>query len=107
MCQNCIVFDDMAVGVFKLTHHQRYILAIILCVLNGIQMFIGLGITVNSIYVYVAVAPGLYSERAEIGFVFLVMAVFGTHIILVYLGGMKICERCYLRAMKYLYRNSP
>lgn len=90
----------MALGVFKLTHRQRYILAIILIVLNGTQMFIGLGITVNSIYVYAAVAPGLYSERAEISFVFLVMAVFGTHVILVYLAGMKICEKCYLRAIK-------
>lgn len=90
----------MALGVYKLTHQQRYVLAIILCILNGIQMFIGLGITVNSLYVYVAVAPGLYSERAEICFVFLVMAVFGTHVIFVYLAGMKICERCYLKGMK-------
>lgn len=63
-------------------------------------MFIGLGITLNSIYVYSAVAPNLYSERAEISFVFIVMAVFGTHVILVYLAGMKICEKCYLRAIK-------
>lgn len=90
----------MALGVFKLTHHQRYLLAIVLCILNGLQMLIGLGITVNSIYVYVAVAPGLHSERAEISFVFLVMAIFGTHVIIVYLAGMKICERCYLRAVK-------
>lgn len=90
----------MAVGVYKLTHRQRYIIAITLCVLNGIQMLIGLGITLNSIYVYAAVAPDLYSERAEISFVFLVMAVFGTHVILVYLAGLKICEKCYLRAIK-------
>lgn len=95
----------MALGVLKLTHHQRYLLTISLCVLNGIQMFIGLGITANSIYVYVAVAPGLYSERAEISFVFLVMAVFGTHVILIYLAGMKICERSYLRAVKLASEN--
>lgn len=91
----------MAIGILKLTHHQRYILAIVLCVLNGVQMLIGLGITLNSIYVYAAVAPGLYSEKAEISFVFLVMAIFGTHVILVYLAGMKICEKCYLRAIKF------
>lgn len=97
----------MALGVFMLTHHQRYLIAIALCILNGIEMFIGLGITVNSIYVYMAVAPGLHSERAEISFVFLVMTIFGSHVILVYLAGLKICERCYLRAMKLKLRHLP
>lgn len=90
----------MALGVITLTHQQRYHIAIAACVLNGIQMLIGLAITANSIYVYTAVASGLQSDKAEINFVFLVMAIFGTHVILLYLAGMKICERCYLKAIK-------
>lgn len=90
----------MAFGVFKLTARQRFCLGLAFTLLNITQISFGLIITGWSIYICVNVSPNLYSEKAEITFVFTVTSMYGTHIIIHYLVGIKICEKCYHKAHK-------
>ncbi|XP_044754210.1 peripherin-2 [Coccinella septempunctata] len=84
----------MSIGVFKLSLKQRRTLGLVFNALNFLQIIFGLSITVTSIYIVLSFAPILYSERSEINFVFIVTGIYGTHVILHYLMGIKICEKC-------------
>ncbi|KAL3269978.1 hypothetical protein HHI36_009033 [Cryptolaemus montrouzieri] len=84
----------MSIGVFKLSLKQRRNLGLVFNALNLIQILLGLSITATSVYIVISVAPILYSERSEVNFVFIVTAVYGTHVILHYLMGIKICDKC-------------
>lgn len=84
----------MAIGVFKLNEAQRNRLSVAFNALNFIQIILGLSITSYSIFIYLNVAPILFSERSEVDFVFIVTGIYGTHVILHYLAGIKICHKC-------------
>lgn len=90
----------MAIGIFKFTRKQRFYLGLIFTGLNILQIVFGILITGWSIYICVNVSPNLYTEKGEIKFVFTVTALYGTHIILHYLIGIKLCEKCYKKAQK-------
>lgn len=92
---------DMSFGVFKLSLHQRRTLGLIFNILNFLQILLGLSVTVTSAYIVLYFAPILYSERSEINFVFIVTGIYGTHVILHYLMGIKICEKCLTQPQKY------
>lgn len=92
----------MAIGIFKFTKKQRFILGLIFTGLNLLQVTFGLILTAWSIYICVNVAPKFYSEKGEIKFVFTVIALYGTHLIIHYLIGIKICEKCYRKAQKFV-----
>lgn len=90
----------MALFVVKLTRRQRFLTALLFSILNIIQMLLGLTLTCHAMYVYVTIAPNLYTEKAEVMFVFAVTGMYGTHVIFNYLLGMKIVEKCYKQAHK-------
>lgn len=90
----------MAIGIFKFTRRQRIYLGLTFTGLNLLQVLFGLIITGMSIYICENVAPNFYSEKGEIKFVFTVTALYGTHIIIHYLVGLKIVDKCYRRAQK-------
>lgn len=90
----------MNFGIFKLTFEQRKFLAVFSTVLCFIEFLLGAFITGGSIYVVVTISPRFYSEKAEITFVFTVTGMFGTHVIITYLIGIKICDKCYNFAHK-------
>lgn len=90
----------MAILVIKLTRRQRYYTAIAFSVLNIVQVLLGITLTSHAIYIYVTISPNLYTEKAEVTFVFAVTGMYGTHIIFNYLLGMKIVYKCYRQAHK-------
>lgn len=90
----------MNFAVFKLTFKQRKLFAILVTLLCFLQFFLGIIITGGSIYIVVTISPRFYSEKAEITFVFTVTSMFGTHVIITYLIGIKICDKCYNYAHK-------
>lgn len=100
-CLSTSLHPVMAVGVFKLTKSQRDILSIIFLVLNMIQVLTGVVMLSMSIYIYVSVAPVLYSERAEISYVFAVIGICGFNNVCCFLFGLKIRLKCLRQAYKY------
>lgn len=84
----------MSFGVFKLSLKQRRTLGFLFNGLNFLQILLGLSITSTSAYMVLYFAPILYSERSEINFVFVVTGIYGTHVLLHYVMGIKICEKC-------------
>lgn len=91
----------MAIGVFKLNKRDRRCLSLIFSFFNILQAILGSTITGTSIYVYVSLSPGLYVEGTEIQFVQVVTGIYGTHIIIHWLLGLKISDKCYYEAHKY------
>ncbi|XP_063925097.1 photoreceptor outer segment membrane glycoprotein 2 [Zophobas morio] len=90
----------MAVGVFKLSKSQRSFLSIIFLILNLIQVLTGVTMLSLSIYVCISVAPILFSERAELSYVFAVVAICGVNNICCWLFGLKIRLKCLNQASK-------
>ncbi|XP_066248023.1 photoreceptor outer segment membrane glycoprotein 2-like [Euwallacea similis] len=90
----------MAIGLCKLNGNQRKSLRSIFCVLNIIEVLIGATITGVSIYVCVAISPTIISEKAEINLIFIVYAIFGINIMINWLIGLKICNKCINQAHK-------
>lgn len=86
--------------IFKLSRRQRFMLALAFTILNFVQIFLGILTVGWSIYVCVSISHNLYSEKAEIIFVFTVTCMYGTHVIIHYLIGIKISEKCFNRAHK-------
>ncbi|KAK9876900.1 hypothetical protein WA026_015936 [Henosepilachna vigintioctopunctata] len=84
----------MSIGVFRLTLKQRHNLGWMFNILTLAQVLLGLSITGTSVFIVISAAPVLYSERSEVNFVFIVTGIYGTHVILHYLMGLKICYKC-------------
>uniref|UniRef100_A0AAR5PPU1 Tetraspanin n=2 Tax=Dendroctonus ponderosae TaxID=77166 RepID=A0AAR5PPU1_DENPD len=90
----------MAIGLFKLSKNQRKSLTGIFFVLNVLEVLLGATITGISIYVCLAISPMIISEKTEINFVFVVYAIFGGNVIINWLIGLKICQKCVNQAHK-------
>ncbi|EFA09824.2 hypothetical protein TcasGA2_TC011971 [Tribolium castaneum] len=65
-----------------------------------IQVLAGVVMLSLSIYIYVSVAPVLYSERAEISYVFFVIGLCGFNNICCYLFAIKIQRKCLKQSFK-------
>lgn len=86
--------------IYMFSKKQRFRLGIIFSVFNIMQVALG-GITTGwSVYVITAISPNLYTEKAEIDFVFTVTGMYGMFVVIHYLVGMKICEKCIYKAHK-------
>lgn len=90
-------------GIFKFTGRRRYVLTITFTALNFIQIILGLLMTGGSLYIVIGVSGKFYSEKAEITFVFTVTGMFGTHVVITYLVGIKIGDKCYNLAHKQVF----
>ncbi|XP_071050358.1 peripherin-2 [Onthophagus taurus] len=82
------------------TKQQRLRMGVVFSVLNALQVLLGILTTTWSLYVILGVAPKLYTEKPEIDFVFTCTGMYGTHVIIHFLVGMKICEKTIFKAHK-------
>ncbi|KAJ8946889.1 hypothetical protein NQ318_008245 [Aromia moschata] len=97
----------MAIGIFKLSHKQRQHLSVVFITLNVLQILLGFGMTSSSVYILVAMAPVLHTEKAEIDFAFTVTGIYGTHVIFHWIIGIKMCRKSIKQAHKYKKYKRP
>lgn len=93
----------MAIGVFILTLNQREFVSIVLLVLSFIQVFCGVVMFAIAMYLYITIAPVLYSERAEVNFISGVVAICGVNNIGCFLLGVKIRMKCLKQSHKQVF----
>lgn len=86
--------------IYMFTKQQRFTLGILFSAFNVAQVLLGVLTCVWSIYVITAISPTLHTEKPEIDFVFTVTGMYGMYVIIHYLIGMKICEKCIYKAHK-------
>ncbi|KAG5872330.1 hypothetical protein JTB14_023598 [Gonioctena quinquepunctata] len=68
--------------------------------LNVLQIIIGCGMTGSSLYIIIAISPIMHTQKAEIDFAFAVTGLYGTHVIIHWIIGIQICEKCFKHAHK-------
>ena len=90
----------MVFCTYLLSKKKRRALACTFTTLNLVQISLGLLITIWSIYICIVMAPKIYMEGSDINFVFTVTGMFGTHIIIHFAIGIKVCEKCMFKAHK-------
>ncbi|XP_050498757.1 RDS/peripherin-like protein xRDS35 [Diabrotica virgifera virgifera] len=90
----------MTVGMFILSQKQRQNLSIIFIILIIFQIIIGCGMTGSSLYIIISIAPMLKQEQTEINFVFIVTGLCGTNVIVHWVQGIHISQRCLKNASR-------